>query len=125
MEWMESAACASTGDPDMWFPGKGESAEAARLVCAVCPVQQECLLLLQSLPADWQRHGVWAGTTAMQRREQPTVRWCRRCGGRIPGDAATGTPFCSQVCRREARAESQRTYDRRRKHGKREAGTAA
>ena len=125
MEWMESAACASTGNPDLWFPGKGKPSNAAKQVCAVCPVQQECLLLLQSLPAEWQRYGVWAGTTAMQRREQPTVRWCRRCGGRIPGDAARGTPYCSQMCRSEARAESKRVDSRRRKRAKREAGTAA
>ncbi len=62
-EWEQSAACASV-DPEEWFPDKGGSTRAAVAICAGCPVRRSCLataLLLTEV-------GVWAGTTAVQRR---------------------------------------------------------
>lgn len=61
--WHAQAACRGAG-PARWFPGQGEPLEAARAICAGCAVQAEC-----SDAAIDERHGIWAGTSARQRRE--------------------------------------------------------
>lgn len=45
VSWRSRAACLGA-DTNLWFPTTGEavSAAAAKLVCAGCPVQTECLL---------------------------------------------------------------------------------
>lgn len=63
--WRDSALCAQT-DPELFFPETGGSAAPAKLVCAGCPVQAECL--------DWSlaydiRFGIWGGLTEEQRRK--------------------------------------------------------
>ena len=63
LAWQERAACA--GKPtDWWFPGKGESHDAARSLCASCPVRAECLEY--GLNEKW---GVFGGLCPKQRRE--------------------------------------------------------
>lgn len=58
--WLESAACRSVGDPELWFPRAGQPGTQARRVCSGCPVLVECdqraHVLLPS-------HGIWAGRT--------------------------------------------------------------
>ena len=41
-DWRGSANCATT-DPELFFPLKGNTAHPARLICAMCTVQDECL----------------------------------------------------------------------------------
>jgi WhiB family redox-sensing transcriptional regulator len=62
--WRDLALCAQT-DPEIFFPGKGESATPAKRVCAACPVQTQCLAagLARS-----ERFGVWGGATERDRR---------------------------------------------------------
>ncbi|MFI5735861.1 WhiB family transcriptional regulator [Kribbella sp. NPDC051587] len=67
--WILAAACREE-DPELFFPigTTGPSllqAEAAKRVCARCPVQPDCL--------DWaletgQDAGIWGGTTDTERR---------------------------------------------------------
>jgi WhiB family redox-sensing transcriptional regulator len=45
-------------DPDLFFPGPGESADPAIAICAACPVRAECLALAR---ANGERFGVWGG----------------------------------------------------------------
>jgi hypothetical protein len=45
-------------DPGLFFPGPGESADAAVAICAGCPVRAECLELAH---ANGERFGVWGG----------------------------------------------------------------
>lgn len=62
-----SALCAQV-DPDLWFPDKGASlvdVQKARNVCQACPVRDACL---EWALATNERNGIWAGTTAYQRR---------------------------------------------------------
>jgi len=68
-EWMADGLCAQV-DPDLWFPDKGGSTEAARAVCRRCPVQAECLSY--ALAHD-ERFGVWGGTSerARHRMKRP------------------------------------------------------
>ena len=57
--WMRDAACAAS-DVDLWTKGHvgKHQLEAARQVCDVCPVWQDCFnYALETLPA----FGVWAG----------------------------------------------------------------
>ena len=59
--WREEAACRYT-DPDLFFPESGAgmhtTAKAAKAVCAVCPVRNNCLD--DALRND-ERHGIFGG----------------------------------------------------------------
>lgn len=67
---LDQAVCAQT-DPDLFFPDDGGSTRAAKSICAVCPVQAECL---QWALATNQRYGVWGGLSERQRRTLRTRR---------------------------------------------------
>lgn len=106
--WMLQAACAQIGDPELWFPSTGASTREARDVCGRCPVAAECELEWQSLPADMQRHGIWAGVSAHERIQSGQIRTaCPRCGIRLQGQRR----YCSTVCADAARRERQRRYE--------------
>ncbi len=62
--WRYRAACRGA-DLDVFFPGRGESAEPARRVCAGCPVRQPCLDYALSHGIT---HGIWGGLTDRDRR---------------------------------------------------------
>lgn len=68
-DWAEHAACRDL-DPELFFPvgltGPGwEQLQAAREVCARCPVVRSCLdWALEAGVSD----GVWGGTTPDERR---------------------------------------------------------
>ena len=62
--WRERAACRGA-DLGLFFPGRGESAEPARRVCARCPVCEPCLefALRHGIT-----HGIWGGLAERDRR---------------------------------------------------------
>jgi hypothetical protein len=62
--WRELAACRGT-DLEVFFPGRGESAEPARQVCAACPVRQPCL---DYAITNRIVYGIWGGLTERERR---------------------------------------------------------
>ena len=62
--WRERAACRGTG-LEVFFPGRGETAEPARRICAACPVRQPCLDYALSHGII---HGIWGGLTERDRR---------------------------------------------------------
>ena len=69
LRWQEGAACRDS-DPDLFFPvgTKGaavEEIEAAKAVCATCPVSEHCLAY--ALETN-QETGVWGGTSEEERR---------------------------------------------------------
>jgi hypothetical protein len=41
LTWLDRIACAGM-DPDIFFPERGERAEAAKVVCRTCPVASQC-----------------------------------------------------------------------------------
>jgi WhiB family redox-sensing transcriptional regulator len=49
----------------VFFPGRGESAEAARQICAGCPVREPCLDYAISHGIT---HGIWGGLAERDRR---------------------------------------------------------
>jgi hypothetical protein len=62
--WQQDAACA-TADPEAWFPDKASVAPAQVFAtCDVCAVRRSCL----ASALLYREHGVWAGTTAFERR---------------------------------------------------------
>ena len=64
--WMDRALCAQV-DPDLFFPGKGDWAQAfrAKVVCRRCDVREKCLAYAVE---NQEMHGIWGGTTAEQRK---------------------------------------------------------
>lgn len=67
--WREQAACRST-DPELFFPVGStgpvlEEIQAAKAVCARCPVSQACLQFALDTNQDT---GIWGGTTEEERR---------------------------------------------------------
>src|SRR5690242_8005745 len=69
-EWRDRAACRDT-NPELFFPigttGLAiDQIDAARAVCAQCPVMSECL---EFALATNQEAGVWGGTTEDERRK--------------------------------------------------------
>jgi WhiB family redox-sensing transcriptional regulator len=63
--WREAPLCRQT-DPELFFPGKGESCEPPKRVCQVCPVRAECL---DHAIRHRETVGVWGGLSPRQRRE--------------------------------------------------------
>lgn len=63
--WMAEAACSGM-DPNLFFPVRGESTEAARAVCETCAVRSDCLnYAVETREA----LGIWGGTSERQRRK--------------------------------------------------------
>ena len=62
--WRYRAACCGA-NLEVFFPGRGESAEPARQICARCPVRQPCLDYAISHGIT---HGIWGGLAERDRR---------------------------------------------------------
>lgn len=62
--WRDSARCAEV-DPELFFPEKGHSPMAARLICGRCEVRLACLAWALAHPGV---EGVWGGLTERERR---------------------------------------------------------
>lgn len=61
-DWRDEAACRGH-DPDIFFPERGASLEAARAICSACSVFDP--RWAQGL---YEKHGVWGGTSERERR---------------------------------------------------------
>jgi WhiB family transcriptional regulator, redox-sensing transcriptional regulator len=80
-DWQYEAACRGA-DLKVFFPGRGESAEPARQICASCPVRQPCLEFALSHTIT---HGIWGGLAERDRR---ALRTCQAGAARQERDAA-------------------------------------
>lgn len=56
-DWMEHAACLGA-NPDVFFPERGGSSQAAKRICATCTVRGECEDFGIEIRAG---SGVWGG----------------------------------------------------------------
>lgn len=63
-EWMADGNCRSQ-PPALFFPSDGVGVDAARRLCATCPVKSPCLEYALRNRID---HGVWGGTSERERR---------------------------------------------------------
>ena len=64
LDWMARGLCTNV-PPSTFFPSDGAGVEAARKICATCPVQQLCLEHALAHRID---HGVWGGCSERERR---------------------------------------------------------
>ncbi len=73
--WWESGLCRGA-DPALFFPPedsrrvKQDLEEAAKALCARCPVRRTCLNHALTVP---EQFGVWGGTTEIERRQLQTA----------------------------------------------------
>jgi WhiB family redox-sensing transcriptional regulator len=63
--WMHFAACLDV-DPELFFPPRGGSGQAAKRICEGCTVRDECLRYALDTGAEF---GIWAGLSAREVRE--------------------------------------------------------
>jgi WhiB family redox-sensing transcriptional regulator len=65
-DWRHDAECLHYLGRVDFFPSRGESAREAKAVCAVCPVQRECL----EYALRWDHLcGVWGGLSERERSQ--------------------------------------------------------
>ena len=66
LPWRAKAACQGL-EPDIFYPVSEDDAdaEAAKVVCAECPVRESCL---EHALAVREKDGVWGGATERERR---------------------------------------------------------
>ena len=65
LKWRAKGACRGV-DPSIFYPDDEEDpAEAAKSICAECPVLEACL---EYAIASREKVGVWGGHTARERR---------------------------------------------------------
>lgn len=82
MTWTDDAACRGM-DSAIFFPTVGHAADAARAVCAGCPVRAECLTEALATESAPHRFGVRGGMTPRERDTKARRRQIRRvapCG---------------------------------------------
>ena len=60
----DKAACLGL-DPNLFFPERGASVDAAKRVCMSCPVRAECL---EFALVEVVKHGIFGGTSERERR---------------------------------------------------------
>ena len=80
--WVKDALCSQIGDGDLWYPEHGNTARAARSVCAACPVRGECLSYAMDHEPRW---GVFGGFNALERESLRRGRNPMRQPGRPKG----------------------------------------
>lgn len=58
-------------DPELFYPppgaGNRPTVEAAKAICARCPVTTECLQVAMEAETTELRYGIWGGLTAKER----------------------------------------------------------
>ncbi len=64
LQWMHNGNCRNY-PPAAFFPSDGVGVDAARRICADCPVKDQCLEYALTSRID---HGVWGGTSERERR---------------------------------------------------------
>jgi WhiB family redox-sensing transcriptional regulator len=65
-DWRDAAACARLATGTNFFPERGESAAAAKAVCATCAVRHQCLEFALRINESC---GVWGGLSGLERRQ--------------------------------------------------------
>lgn len=75
-DWHKDSACREPEARDLFYPERGESPNAAKMICGDCPVRVECLSwALETREA----HGIWGGKTPQERLSiQRNARKARR-----------------------------------------------
>lgn len=64
LRWQDHARCLEV-DPEIFFPERGGSSQAARAICDACPVAAACRRYAVRTK---QTFGIWGGTSERERR---------------------------------------------------------
>lgn len=80
--WQARGNCAGL-DPELFFPGRGESTAEAKAICAGCAVRAECLEHALAKP---EKFGIWGGLSERERRR---IRRQRLRAARAAREAAS------------------------------------
>jgi hypothetical protein len=122
MSWWEQAACKNVEDKSIFFPeqaGSNVEARAAKKVCKMCPVKEDCLAYAIQHSS---MQGIWGETSEKERRQiarqTGRQRRCVECRSwftafPLPGGGKVWT--CSESCRLLHRNRSQNEARDRRK----------
>ena len=62
--WAKQGLCSTHPNPGLWFPPVGKDGNEAKAVCALCPVQDQCLT--HALEVN-ERFGIWGGRSQKER----------------------------------------------------------
>jgi WhiB family redox-sensing transcriptional regulator len=63
-DWRRDSACRNT-DPEIFYPLSTTDSDAAKAICAICPVRRECLTEALSIGEPF---GIWGGLDERERR---------------------------------------------------------
>jgi WhiB family redox-sensing transcriptional regulator len=85
-EWMAQGACREY-PPEVFFPADSLGVDAARAICAGCPVREPCLEYALENRVE---HGVWGGTS--ERARVRIARQRRAAAAASRPTATTSTP---------------------------------
>jgi len=103
VDWREQAAC-RTYPVDFMYPERGDTVaqDAAKALCATCPVQYPCLV--QAIK-DGEREGYFGGLSARERRvlrrvDHVIVRCAWPSCGKEFGQKQKQIVCCSEECNR-------------------------
>lgn len=132
-EFFDNARCKKQDiDPSVFYPedDTGASAASAKAVCALCPVQQECLDYALDMEYDSPVNGIWGGRTEHERRKllknhPRPARYCARGHEQTPDVAyrLNGETRC-RICVQETRlkqrmaAQYMREYRQRQRNAR-------
>lgn len=100
--WKSFGLCYDVGDPNIWFPARGQDFKTAKAICAQCPVRAACLdyALKHRI-----RHGIWGGKSERERRKirsnRPFVKTCRKCGNEFETRYSHQVVCNDAACRRQ------------------------
>lgn len=114
LEWQTKAKCREIGTEAFYPDTRSDPvANAAKRICATCPVVDECLQWALDTGDTW---AVLGGTTPDERRPMLRARGgptrpCRICGTTFT--SAWGRKDCSADCRRESKRRRMATYPKR------------
>jgi len=64
-DWMTRGACLGV-EPDLFYPDKSDSGNAAKRICRACPVVSDCLAYALRIDT---AHGIWGGLGARERQQ--------------------------------------------------------
>lgn len=81
--WMAFGNC-NNHPPSVFFPSDGVGVEAAKKICATCPVKDPCLEHALEMRID---HGVWGGASERQRRR--ILKGRRLLANAVPAEVET------------------------------------
>ena len=113
--WMSEALCVNV-ESELFFSEDRAGIRAAKSICAVCPVREECLRYALERP---DLDGIWGGTTTSERRQlRRRARSNRKpglaCGEKVGSERGfrahhrVGEPACPRC--RDAHAAHIRRY---------------